>query len=381
MRHSVTHILQSSPVKSICTALFFGAFCALSACIKTDEGVLVIGAVLPTTGDAATFGQNAANGAQLAVEVAAKQKLLGNTKVRLIVEDSRGTPTDAAAAGKKLLDVDAAKLLIGDVTSAGTHTLIPIVTQAKVPLVSPAASDPDLSGKSPFFARVWPSDNYEASVIGKYALMKNYKRMAVIYANTDYGVGMVKALRNTVPTENLVLDIPVERAVADFRPSLKRAQLDKADAFFVVLYPEDGKRFLTQSAEVGVTLPILATATMEDPGIAATPGANRLVFASPVPPDDKVDSRATFLKAYKEKFGKEAGVLSDTGYDSAMILIKAWATAGKTGQLAVVDAIRAMKDYPGMSGTMSFDKNGDVIKSYGLKTVDKGAFTWVKKND
>ena len=341
----------------------------------------MIGAVLPTTGDAATFGQNAANGARLAIEVADKQGFLDGRKVLLAVEDSRGNPADAASGAKKLLDVDGATLMIGDVTSAGTHALIPIVTKAQIPLISPSASDPALSGASPFFARVWPSDVYEAGVIGKYALDEGYSRIAIVYANTDYGVGMVKALRNRIPVDKIALDIPVERVVADFRPSLKRAQLANADAFFVVLYPEDGKRYLAQSAELGIALPILATATMEDPMIAGAPEPDRVVFASPVPPDDNTGVRAQFLGAYKERFGKDAGVLSDTGYDSAMILIKAWAAAGKQGPQAVAEAIRALKDYPGVSGAMTFDENGDVNKPYGLKTVRDGAFVWMQSDE
>lgn len=206
---------------------------------EQKKNQLIIGAVLPMTGDAGTFGQNTARGAELAIAEAMGKKLLGETQIKLLVEDSRGNPADAASAANKLIDVDGASLMIGDVTSAGTHALIPIVTKEQVPIISPAASDPALSGISPFFARVWPSDIYEARVIGEYAVAKGFSKIAIIYAHTDYGVGMVKAFRAAIPKGAITLDIPVDRGLTDFRPTLKRIQLRGADALFAVEYPED----------------------------------------------------------------------------------------------------------------------------------------------
>jgi branched-chain amino acid transport system substrate-binding protein len=344
---------------------------------KKPETELIIGSVLPMTGDAGTFGQNAARGAELAIAEAMGKKLLGETRIKLLVEDSRGNPADAASAARKLTDVDGASLMIGDVTSAGTHAIVPIITKEHIPTISPAASDPALSGTSPFFARVWPSDVYEARVIGKYALAKGFSRIAVIYTNTDYGVGMVKAFRTVVPKGTIMLDIPVDRGLVDFRPTLKRIQLRGADALFAVEYPEDAKRLLGQMEEMHIELPVLGTATFEDPMVATSPGAKKVVFASPIPPDDKEALRAAFLKAYKEKYGSDPGVLSDTGYDSAAILIVAWATAGSQGPKAVAQYIRGLRNYPGVSGKMSFDDKGDVQKPYGLKTVREQSFVWL----
>jgi len=356
---------------------FLGILLIFSGCGQQSANEIVIGAVLPMTGDAATFGQNAARGATLAIEKTMDEKLLGNTKVKLVVEDSRGNPADAASAGRKLIDVESASLMIGDVTSSGTHALIPIITNKRIPLISPSASDPTLSGSSPFFARVWPSDVYEANIIGEYAKKQKFSRIAMIYANTDYGVGMVKALRNVIPAEMIALDIPVDRGLVDFRPTLKRIQLANADALFVVQYPEDAKRLLGQIEEMGITVPILATATFEDPMVAESPGAERVVFASPIPPDDKEGSRVAFVEAYKKKFGSAPGVLSDTGYDAARILLIAWTQKGAQGPEAISQYIRGLRDYPGISGKMSFDEKGDIIKSYGLKTVRNKSFVWL----
>ena len=299
--------------------------CGLECGCQSANTNLVIGGVLPMTGDAGTFGQNAAKGAELAIRVAKGQNLVSKS-VELKVEDSRGLATEAVSAARKLIDVDHASLLIGDVTSAGTQALIPVITNAKVPLISPAASDPKLSNSSPFFARVWPSDVYEANVIGGYANKQGFKKIAVIYANTDYGTAMVDQFKKVVPSAGLV--ISVDRETLDYRPTIQRIRLSGADALFLVLYPEDASRMLQQLAEQRIVLPMMATATFEDPKLLASPGAERVVFASPVPPDANNPQRKKFLEDYKSAFGVDAGVLSDTGYDAAMILLKAYAAQG-----------------------------------------------------
>ncbi len=349
----------------------------LSACGSGDSRRFVIGGVLPLTGDAGTFGRNAARGATLAVRQANESHLLPGLTVDFTSEDSRGTAAGAVLAARKLLDFSHAKVLIGDVTSAGTQALAPIITERRIPLISPAASDPKLSNCSPFFARVWPSDVYEAQVTAGYARDQRFKKIAVVYANTDYGLAMVDQFKKVLSGVAIDPLIPTDRESLDYRPVLQRIKLARPDALFFVLYPEDAVRLLSQAAEIGLRLPMLATATFEDPKLLSAPGADRVVFASPVPPDNTNPERAHFLQGYKTAFGEDAGVLSDTGYDAAMILIKAWAAAGPKGADAVAQYIRSLQNYAGVSGEMTFDKQGDVQKPYRLRTVKGGKFVWL----
>lgn len=347
--------------------------CKPSAQDSAEKDKLVIGAVLPMTGDAGTFGENAYNGALIAVSEANKTGGIDGRQIDLKVEDSRGTAEGAVAAAQKLIDLDKAAMLMGDVTSAGTHAIIPIAAQAKIPLISPSASDPALSNASPFFARVWPSDVFEAGVIGKYAKDKGYHKMASLYANTDYGVAMNKQLESILPS-GMKLNIPVERETLDYRPSIQRIINAQVDAVFIVLYPEDGKRFLQQASEQGLSLPILATATIEDPSIASMPQASKLVFASPAPPNDSDQVRKNFVSGYKGQFNSDPGVVSDTAYDAIKILIEAARKKGSQHGSDVMLYVRSLQDYRGASGNLSFEASGDVRKPYRLRTAKGGEF-------
>lgn len=342
--------------------------------------IVRIGGVLPLTGDAGTFGQNASRGAQLAVEHANSSDKAKVIRFEFIAEDSRGDASQAVAAGRKLIDRNAVQLMIGDVTSAATHALIPIAARSNIPLVSPAASDPALSGISPTFARTWPSDDFEAKIIGDYALKQRYRRIAFIYANTDYGLAMIDEMAKVIGRDMVSLDIPLERETPSFRPTIQRVQQSDCDSLFLVLYPEDAKRFLQQLAETSLKLPILATATFEDPTLLNEPLSDRVVFASPTAPDDNSRDRSAFVREYQRRFGEKPGVLSDVGYDTAMLLIAAYvATNHDRSADSVIDYIRSLRDYSGVSGLLTFTKDGDVVKPYGLRTVKDGAFVWLSQ--
>jgi branched-chain amino acid transport system substrate-binding protein len=361
-------------VIGIGTALLFILYRSLR---EDSDKTVVIGAVLPMTGDAGTFGQNAFRGAELAIEEENKNGGLDGKNIELRVEDSRGNAQAAAEAARKLLDIDGAIGIIGDVTSAGTHAIVPIATRKGVLVVSPAASDPALSGVSPFFVRLWPSDVYEAAVIGDYARSKDFHNVFIVYANTDYGIGMQRQFTKVFDSQRIAASVAIEREALDYRPMLQRVKAVPADSLFIVLYPEDARRFLQQANEQGLNIPVLATATIEDPQIAKLPYASNLIFASPLPPDEDNSARKNFLHRYTAKFASEPGVLSDVGYDSATLLVRSLRHEGLSKPERAGSFIKSLQNYKGVSGDLSFLPSGDVRKPYGLKGVKDNRFYWL----
>jgi branched-chain amino acid transport system substrate-binding protein len=294
--------------------------------------------------------------------------------VRWQVEDSRGDPVSAASAARKLIDVDGAGALIGDVTSAGTHAILPIATRARIPLISPAASDPALSGASPFFARVWPSDLFEAGVIGRYAADSGYRAIGVLYSNDDYGSGFAHAFRDAVGNR-IVFEAAFPTNSSDFRPLVRRLSAQNADSVLIVALPERAGLILRQMAEARLTLPVLATASIEDPQIASLSNASSIVFASPAPVDATSATRRQFEAEYRRVYRADPGLLADTGYDSARLLIEAH--RANPAPVAMMGWIKGRRNYDGASGRMSFSSSGDVEKVYRLKGGRGGGFTWL----
>jgi len=51
--------------------------------------------------------------------------------------------------------------------------------------------------------------------------------------------------------------------------------------------------------------------------------------------------------------------------------------AGSLDKLKLRDAVAATKDFPGAAGMITFDAEGDAVKSAVIKTVKDGKFTYL----
>jgi len=338
---------------------------------KHPSSAVTIGGVLPLTGDAAPFGINASKGASLAINEYNKSS--AETKFVWKIEDSAGTPLQGVSAARKLIDIDKARGIVGGVTSSVTHALIPIITEAQIPLISPSASDPALSGASKYFARVWPSDLFEVEELSAFAVSSNFDKIAAVYINDDYGNGMVSAFEKSGSTEKLI-KIPYEETTSDFRATISRISDEGFSAILLVAFPDKAQIFLNQMMEGKLDIPILATATIEDPSVLKSKvPSSSLVFSSPRAAESS-ETREVFTQLYIESYGEEPGVLADTGYDCAKLLLDNYKEDDGLGS---IKAIKSLERYPGASGRMTFKEDGDVIKEYGLRTIADGKFVWV----
>ncbi len=98
--------------------------------------------------------------------------------------------------------------------------------------------------------------------------------------------------------------------------------------------------------------------------IAGKDAAEGFHFLSPPVPQDLPSREASaFLKAYKKKYGSTPGsiwaVLSGDGFRVLTAAIKA---TGSTDSDKVADYLHnKLRNYPGLTGTISFDNKGDRV--------------------
>src|SRR5687768_4373793 len=79
---------------------------------------VTIGMTLPLTGYAASYGEDAKRGAELAVERANAAGGIKGQKVQLLIEDDAGVGKSGVAATQKLLGVDKVPVIIGGMMSS-----------------------------------------------------------------------------------------------------------------------------------------------------------------------------------------------------------------------------------------------------------------------
>ncbi len=353
---------------------------------QTEAGLtLRVGVVLPLTGDLASYGKNAKDGIELAAQELndmASKGGGGAVRISLVVEDSKGQPQPAVSAFQKLTTVDRVSCVIGDVATSSTLAIAPLANSSKVVLMSPAASAPAITDAGEFVFRVWPSDAFEASVVSDYLEKKPYRKIGVLYVNNDYGQAMLRIIGERLKTfGGAITDVEAfEQNTRDLRTQLSKLAAAAPEVIFLVSYPKDSITFLRQYAELGLQMPIVSTSSFEDPQILKEQGkvAEGVVFSSPLPADETDAVVGEFRKAYEAKYGKKPGLVADYGYDALRVLTEAAKLVGATDGEALRSGLGKIKDFHGASGLINFDKNGDVIKPAGLKTVRNGEYVWLK---
>lgn len=378
-------------MKSVCGHLWFWvglAFLAIlaptAACKKKDgsqdaKTVVTFGAVLPLTGEVASWGKDSSNGIDLAVEEANRRS--EKYKFQVVYEDSKGKAAEAVAAVRKLVNVDKAVAIIGDNISGPTIAMVPVADAAKVPIISPSASSPKLSGMSRFFFRVYPSDVTEAGFMAEVSALKlGLKRVAILYVNNDFGLGLRNVFTRDFESRggDILSAQGYNEDQTDFRPYLARVGGQSPDGVYLAGYFKDGGAILKQARELGIKARFLGSTTHEDPQLLeiARDAADGLVYPYSTGYDEKSTDRVVvaFKAAFRSKYGRDPGLVAALGYDCARLVSDAVEARGASSSSALRDFLANVKGYDGATGPITFDENGDVHKPVLLKTVKAGKF-------
>lgn len=338
----------------------------LVACAPTDgTGPIKIGYVGPLTGDAASFGKDTLNGVQMAVDTINVEGGINGRRIELIVEDARCNSGDASAAAQKLVGVDNVIGIIGGQCSSETLAVAAVANPAKVIVISPISSSPDITNAGDYIFRVYPSDGLKGKALGNYFQTAGFTKVAIISENTDFCQGIRTTVKKDLPTGiEVVFDEVVEPGTKDYRTLMTRLKDVKFD---VLLANQQSDATVAEVAkqmrELGLTQQIVGTDTADSVtlGKIATEAVEGLKPLTVPGLDENTPTGGEFAKMYREKYGEpqQSMFFAALAHDALNILATGIEEAGTDGE-KLKDALLAVKEYPGIAGTMSFDENGDI---------------------
>lgn len=361
-----------------------GLASALSAACSGGDSI-TLGAVLPLTGESAYWGENIRNGIDLALEeVNSAGGVLGRP-LRVVYEDSQGRPQIGLQAFEKLTSFDRAEAVIGDVISTVILAIAPVANRKNVVLLGfgEAAA---ITQAGEYIFRNWNSAASDAEVTANFAATQSL-RIAVLFRNDAFGQSAASLFVSAVKQggSEVVLEEGFSPTTTDFRPLIARIRRTQHDGIYLAGYHEEALEFLRQLSEAGAQdVPLYGVSSWENEDLinfaaAAYPG--RVFYGYPRPPDATAQEVLHFRRAYRERYAKEPEILADNGYDALWMLANAINSAGTYDGAAIKDALYALGTFRGASGTMEFDRNGDVHKPFGLKRVDRDGWVWLDPVD
>jgi branched-chain amino acid transport system substrate-binding protein len=354
-------------------------------CGSGKSGEVTVGIIAPLSGPGAVWGDWLKQGVALAREEYSSK--LRTTRIKLTYEDSQGDPAKAVAAIQKLIDIDRAKVIYGPLTSAEVLAVAPIAEKKKVVLLTPSASSRDISRAGDYIFRTYPSDQMQSVGLAEYAWDDvKARRYAVVYSGNDFGQGVADdftaELKRLGATD--VLSERFEPGTEDFRSILAKVKAQKPDVVMIVGMPRELGQLLRQSSELGVKTQFISTANIENPEVVKLAGraAEGVVYGSVVfNASSEVKEVRDFQSFYQRHFNtsERAGLGIALAFDGMRVVLEAIVRANRLTADDIKTAMYSIRAFPGVTGATTFDKNGDVVKPFGLKLIKDGKFVELRE--
>ncbi len=362
---------------------------ALASCNKTTSpagDTIPIGEYASLTGNTATFGQSVHSGAVLAIdEINTSGGVIGK-KINLITEDDQSKTEDAAAAVHKLIDRDQVIALLGEVASGRSKAGGPIAQSAHVPMISPASTNEDVTKIGDYIFRICFVDSYQGQSMARFALNSLGKKRAALLEDMkqDYSVGLAKSFRETFAKSGgqIVSEQSYASGDKDFHAQLTSIRSFNPDVIFVPGYYNEVGLIVRQARELGLTCPILGGDGWDSPELTKgnESAFNDTYFSNHFATEDPDPVVQEFVKKYKAKNdGKTPDAMAALGYDAARILADAITRAGTTEHQKLRDAIAATKDFPGVTGMITIDKDRNAQKPLTILRIVDGKFHFAQR--
>jgi len=348
------------------------------------KDVVKIGLITPLTGDVKTFGESTKNAFNIALEEYAKT---GKYRIEPIIADDRNDPTEGANAALKLISQDKVLAIIGPLTSKVAIPVSEIANSNKTPMISGTATNPKVTisdGKrKPYVFRACYIDPFQGTVGANFALRDlKAKTAAVLYdVGNDYSKGLAEYFKTTFSKGggNIVAYESYQKDDVDFSALITKVGMKKPEVIYIPDYYNKVALIAKQIREKGLKSALIGGDGWDSPELIKIAG-NAIVggsFTNHYSPDRKDPVADAFIKKYKEKFGNVPDALGALGYDSTVMLLKVLDKVKKPNQEEIMKALASVKNFKGVTGTISFDKNGDAIKSAVILKVEKNGFKYL----
>lgn len=346
---------------------------------------ILIGVSTPASGPAAIASEREMWGVNLAVdEINAAGGLLGGRKLKTMVVDNRCNPSEAVNAANKLIEAKPAAI-IGAHCSSASLAMMPLIKDAKIPLVGGVASSPRITDLSGIGGNEWtfrtnPSDAaMMEALVGYLADKKVFKKVAVIAEDTDFGRGGANSfvdLAKKAGLEIISVDFPPQNT-PDFTSLLTRISRSKPDAVALFQLGGDQLNLLRNAMQMGLRIPYTGRAELggENMQIIQAGGMENSISTWSYSTAIDSPTNKAFIAKITERH-KLAPVLQTwAGYDNVRVIAQAITEAASADPVKVRDALSKIKFQTVMGPVVSFDERNQAGKIVLVQQVKNRAIS------
>lgn len=350
-----------------------------TGCAGKSQAVKV-GLLFPMTGPVPTYGQSSQEGAELALnEWNEKGGLLGS-EIEWVLADGGCDGATATDAANKLIDQDGVKFIVGEVCSSASIPVSEIANPKQVLQMSPTSTNPQVTVGKPYVFRACFLDPFQGGALASFAIEDlDAASAGVMYdKGNDYVMGLAEYFKEAFEARGGTV-LVYEAYTADdtdFSAILSKVADAAPDILFLPDYYNKVNLIGKQAKEKGIDATLLGGDGWDsaDLDMSAVDGGYHSNHYSAADPRAVVTS---FLSKYRAEYGKAPDALAVLAYDATNVLLEAIEKSGSTDTAVVRDTLAGIR-FEGVAGVITFDAEGDPIKTAAINQVTGGQFSFVK---
>ena len=328
---------------------------------------VTIGAVLPLSGQTATYGEETLNGLKMSLEALNAGAGDGPT-VNLVFKDNKGDSTETAKLVSQLIKIDKVAMIVGAVASTNSLKGAKVAQENGIPMMTPASTNVAITERGEYISRICFIDPVQGEALAKLSLEDLGKKKAVMIVDkaSDYSVGLADAFRATFEAGGgtIVGEETFTAGEVDFSSIITKVARSGADVIYAPAYYGDVGPMLKQAGDKWKDLPLVAGDGIDSPDLYDLMGdyQGEIYMSSHFAPDDTDPMVSGFVRDYKARFGKVPGAMAALGHDAGLAIFDALGRAGGgSDPVKLKDALNSIKDLKGITGsiTINAERNAD----------------------
>lgn len=367
-------------------ALGLAAVLGMGGC-GPQGNVVKIAAALPLTGDIAGLGQGIKRAIAMAVQEANASGRFPNYKIVLEEYDDRSDPKEAVSVANRIASDPKIVAVIGHFNSGCSIPAAAVYARAHLPMITPAASNPELTRQQLSPQWTWPknvfrtntTDDVQGAIGARFAAKDlNLSRVAIVHDKTAYGQGVAEEFRNNFQKlGGRVLSFDgIQVGDKDFKALLTRIKaLSPQALYFGGLYNEGGL-LVRQARDAGLEAVFFTCEANYDPEFLkiSGPAAEGAYVTFLGSPPDFLPTAKAFIENYKKAYpDTELKAYDHYGYEAVSVALAALSQAGPDRD-KMIEVLHGLK-HEGILGLTAFDAKGDTLnKTISVFQVKDGKF-------
>lgn len=355
------------------------------------RAIIKIFSHVPLSGDRADFGQAIFRGAELATMQLSGPLNEYNYKVELVPYDDQNTVETALANAQGIIADPEILCGVGHYDSDITIATSDIYHEAGLGFVTPAATAPLLTDRDYLEVnRLIGHADGQGFAAAQFAKAQGFDSVFIISQKSENSLRNAEYFR--VETGNLGIKRlgSVIAAVTDENIHKIVSQIVKAGPELIYISSSANQAFplLTELRAAGYMGSFLGTDRLDSQRQISAIGASLiegggLFYTISSPPMNYYTNAAKFVQDFETQYATAPSSLAARAYDATGICLKAIEEVSRAKddiptRAEVARAIRALKDYEGITGTFSFNNQGDPAPAqyyvYQVSSVD--AASW-----